>query len=478
MRKNPIEDLPKELRNMILQVLEVNQYDPTAITAYWVRETSLQEIKGVLAVVEFHPNVQIAVLNLPVVVMPVYGKILTIGDVLQLLTIISEIPSAQFALKDNILFFTFCKPLHSFSPEIVPAIFDRLTEGTKELRDNLLAAVLHYYQIQPPEEWTYPKPSLPNIKMTPKEMQIIYNVLSRCKPNAQEVYIHLMENWDRTGYIVSTTPSTIVLDAPYGDRTARLAVLLPGTSEGLAALQPLGYAKSPTIALIWEGLRRYQGLPAVAVDNYQKVVSKIASLHITEASAHLEINEQFEITSAKALLKAMKVLAKSVRPELAEAPAVSAAVTPNNIQKTLVSCTEHVQVIYRELIEAWSAAGGIIQCPRPGRIYLKMVTKAHRSGKFAQLKRRFNLIVLAAPRGKKPSNIEVTWGLSDSESAAYLDCIAGDVAQFEATIASFPNFERKGTITYLWMDENFRLDHARVLGDLMITLRKAEQATI
>lgn len=478
MIKNPLDDLSEEFKSMILQVLEVNQYDPTMITAYWTRETGLQDIKGVLAVVEFHPNVQVVMLNLPVVVMPVYGKILTIGDVLQLLTIISEIPSAQFALQDNVLFFTFCRPLHSFSSDKVPAIFDRLLEGTKELRDDLLAAVLHYYQIQPLEEWTYPKPSLPNIKMTPKEMQIIYNVLSRCKQNAQEIYIHLMENWDRAGYIVSTTPSTIVLDAPYGDRTARLAVLLPGTSEGLAALQPLGYAESPTIALTWEGLRRYQGLPAEAVNNFQKAVSKIASMHITEASAHLKINEQFQITSVKALLKAMKALAKSVHPELVEPPAVYAPVTPDNIQKTLASCPEHVQAIYRELIESWSSVGGTIHCPRPGRIYLRMITKAHRSGKFAQLARKFNLIVMAAPRGKKPAIIEVTWGLSNSQSAAYLDCITGDVERFEEIVASLPNFERKGTITYLWMDENFQLDHARVLGDLMVTLRKAEQATL
>ena len=46
MRKNPIDDLPDELRGMILQVLEVNQYDPTAITTFWFREIVLQDFKG------------------------------------------------------------------------------------------------------------------------------------------------------------------------------------------------------------------------------------------------------------------------------------------------------------------------------------------------------------------------------------------------------------------------------------------------
>jgi hypothetical protein len=107
-----------------------------------------------------------------------------------------------------------------------------------------------------------------------------------------------------------------------------------------------------------------------------------------------------------------------------------------------------------------------------------METKAHRSGKFAQIARKFNLAVLAAPRGKKPANIGVGWGLSSSQSAAYLDCIPGDVARFEETVASLPNFERKGTITYLWMDENFQLDHAHVISKEMIRLKKAELATL
>jgi hypothetical protein len=463
---------------MILQVLEINQYDPTAITFLSTREVTLQKVGGVLAVVGFDPDIYIVILNLPVVVMPVYGKILTIGDVMQLLTMVSEIPSAQFALEDNIVFFTLCRPLYSFDKEKIPVIFNSILKGTEELRVDLLAAVRHYYQIKPPDEWSYPDPDLPNIKMTPKEMQIIYSILSRCKQNVQEVFIQLMEKWFKAGYLVSTTPSTIVLDAPYGDRTFRLAVLIPGTSEGLAALQPLGYVQLPVIALSWESLRRNNGLPVEAVDGFQKAVKKISAYHVTEASAHIEMDDQFGVSSAKALIKAMKALAKSVRPDLVEEPTSSAPVTPKNIQLTLASCSEHVQEIYKILMESWRAAGGTVLCSRPGRIYLRMETKAHRSGKFAQIARKFNLAVLAAPRGKKPANIQVEWGLTSSQSAAYLDCIPGDVARFEETVASLPYFERKGTITYLWMDENFQLEHAHLIAKEMINLKKAELSTL
>jgi len=476
MNINLFKNVPDKSRDMILQVLEINQYDPAAITFLSTREITLQKVGGVLAVVGFDPEIYIVILNLPVVVMPVYGKILTIGDVMQLLTVVSEIPSAQFALEDNVVFLTLCRPLYSFDKEKIPTIFDSILKGTEELRVDLLAAVRHYYQIKPPDEWSYPDPDLPNIKMTPKEMQIIYSVLSRCKQNVQEVFIQLMEKWYKAGYLVSTTPSTVVLDAPYGDRTVRLAVLIPGTSEGLAALQPLGYAQLPIIALSWESLRRYKGLPVESVDGFQNAVRKISDLHVTDATAHIEMNDQFGISSAKVLVKAMKVLAKSVRSDLVEEPKSSVPVTPKNIQLTLASCSEHIQEIYNIFMEFWRAEGGTVLCSRPGRIYLRMETKAHRSGKFAQIARKFNLAVLAAPRGKKPANIEVGWGLSSSQSAAYLDCIPSDVARFEDTVASLPNFERKGTITYLWMDEKFQVDHAHLIAKEMINLKKAEIA--
>jgi hypothetical protein len=254
-------------------------------------------------------------------------------------------------------------------------------------------------------------------------------------------------------------------------------VLIPGVSEGLAALQPIGDAQPPVIALSWESLRKYQGFPAESINIYQKMVKKIDSLRLTESSAHIEMNDQFGTTHAKALLKAMKSLAKSVRPALVEEPTYS-PVTPDNIQLTLASCSEHVQAIYMALMESWRMVGGTIQSPRPGRIYLKMETKAHRSGKFAQISRKFNLAVLAGPRGKKPANIEVGWGLSQSKSAAYLDCIPDKVTHFENTVASLPNFERKGTITYLWINEKFQLPHAQSLIKEMISLKKAEQATL
>ena len=478
MNPSSFSDLPQEMKSMIGQVLTVNQYDPTSITDIWVREISLENSKGVLAVTQFNPTQSVAVINLPVVVMPIYGKVLSWGDVLQLLSSMPEIPSAQYALQGNVLYFTLCMPLRSLQEGEVPSILDSLLNGIDAIRTDLLAAIRHFYNIKTPEELTYPDPVLPNIKMTPKEMNVIFRVLSGCNRQVQEIYTLLMEKWFKYGYLVTATSSSIVLDIPYGDRTARLAILLPGLSEGLAALEPGGRAHPPSVILVWESLRERKAFPVKDIEIYQDTVRKITTYHVTESSAHIDMSDQFTLKTGQALLKAMKTLAQSVRPEQIESPTSSGPVTPANIQLTLAECSEHVQAIYRELVEAWKVAGGTVQCQKPGRIYLNLKTKEHKNGKFAKYPHNFNLVVLAAPLGKKPANLQVEWDLSRAEYGAYLDCIPDEVDRFEKVITSLPGFERKGTITYLWMDKKFQLVHAKTLSNAMITLKKAEQVAL
>jgi hypothetical protein len=146
---------------------------------------------------------------------------------------------------------------------------------------------------------------LSNIKMTPKKMQSISGILERCNGHVQEIFIFLMEKWAKAGYIVETTSTSIVLDIPNGNKTARLAMLMSGD-----------YPPSKII-LFWESLRKRQVFPTESIDAYQKAIKKITTLHITESSAHIDPSDQFDMKAAQALLKAMKALAKSVRPEMA-----------------------------------------------------------------------------------------------------------------------------------------------------------------
>lgn len=115
----------------------------------------------------------------------------------------------------------------------------------------------------------------------------------------------------------------------------------------------------------------------------------------------------FSLKASHEIFKAMKSLAKSVLPEKIEKSVANISITPNNIQTTLDWCNGHIQSIYQELMKTWKIAGGTILCTRPGRIYLKIKTKAHRSGKLAQLPRNFNLAVLTSPRGSKPAYVQI-----------------------------------------------------------------------
>jgi DNA-binding LytR/AlgR family response regulator len=106
---------------------------------------------------------------------------------------------------------------------------------------------------------------LPDIKMRPKEMLTISRVLSRCDPLAQVIFITLMENWSRAGFEVATTPQTVVLDAPCGEGTSPIAVLIEGDASRKSS-------RPAAIVLCWDKLRKQKQFPRDALDTYQNTV--------------------------------------------------------------------------------------------------------------------------------------------------------------------------------------------------------------
>jgi len=56
--------------------------------------------------------------------------------------------------------------------------------------------------------------ALPDIKMRPKESMTVAKVLAACDEEARGHYVFLMEQWDRSGHVVGTTPQSITLGAP------------------------------------------------------------------------------------------------------------------------------------------------------------------------------------------------------------------------------------------------------------------------
>jgi len=226
-----------------------------------------------------------------------------------------------------------------------------------------------------------PKLVLPDIKMRPKEMLTISRVLSRCDPLAQVIFITLMENWRRSGFEVATTAQTIVLDAPCGERTSPIAVLIEGDAMDKSS-------RPAAIVLCWDKLRKQKPFPRDALDTYQNTVRGIALLHVTPSSAHIYLVTTFTLAQAKRLLKAMKEFAGCIRPELAEPPPPVKPVTPDNMRGTLRLCPPDAQAIFKRLIAGWMSAGGAVQAKQTGRIYLRLKTKAHCSGNLARCQRR------------------------------------------------------------------------------------------
>jgi len=132
-------------------------------------------------------------------------------------------------------------------------------------------------------------------------------VLGRCDPHGRDVFRYLMERWQKAGYTVTPGTSGIGLAIPIGSRQHRLAAMRPGIGE-----------RRQLLILGWEGLRKQRAFPHQAIDRFQSAVERVATPHITESTAHIEVTEAFDRDSAKALLGAMRSLAKAVQPKLAE----------------------------------------------------------------------------------------------------------------------------------------------------------------
>ncbi len=310
---------------------------------------------------------------------------------------------------------------------------------------------------------------LPDVKMRPKEMVAVGRLLSACDRDTQGFFILLMEQWARAGQVVGTTPQSIALDAPCGKTKSRIAVLLPGDVANPTS-------GPPVIVLTWNVLRTQKHFPAAAVTRYQCAVKRCVQVRETESSAHIRLDGAFGIPQTRRVLQAMLQLARSVRPDLAEAPSQSKPVTPENVGGTLTQCPPVVQAIFKKVIAGWLGAGGTVQARKPGRISLKLKTKAHRSGWCARLPRNFNLLVLVAPKGKQPAHIQAEWNLARGEDTAYLDCIPEVVANYERTVSALPGFVRKGTLTKVFLNEKFTRRHAEALSTSIVSLKAAEYA--
>lgn len=467
--------MPNDFAILIGSVLETNSLDPSNISRIWSKGVDLDDKKGIIAIVVLGSDQYYAVVNMPVLVMPINGITINFGEAMQLVMSIAEIPGSSYAMSGDNLYFTYCAQMNPINETEVPKVMEGLLDGVIGVRHDLLTAFKFFYS--PKTEIVKPtitEPQLPNIKMTPDEAKTIYGILLRCDENSRQIFTFLMERWVRAGYFVGTTKSSIVLDAPYGETRTRIAILLPGISQEIANLNPSVSPEIPVIVLPWNSLTKQSRIPSESIKQYQRVVEKTVPLHKTESSAHIEKVNSMDLQMGRKLLKAMSDLARSIRHDLVEDNKPFKPVTPTNIEQSLALCDAHTQAVFQKIIDEWKKANGTVLCGKVGRIDIKLKTKAHFSGNNARIERNFNLAVLACPKNKQNANIQVTWDLAKDEPWAYLDNIPEAVARYEKTLASLPGFEQKGTITRFVVDDSFQEKHVAVLITALRELKEAE----
>lgn len=452
------------LWQLTASVLEVNGLHPSGVedVLAWV-DVGLGDMHGAIAVVRCD-TLCFAVVNVPMLRQDEVPAPLSAMDLLLLAPGVDWLATAHYAIDPRGLYLTAC-PLVDAGRECERAgdVLHQMLGAVSALRWQLERRLKGYSPSRPVGQPQRPV-HLPNIKMTPEEFAVVAAVLRGVREHTQHIFCELMEQWQRLGYAVSTTSSTITLNIPFGERRLHLAhLLVPGS------------AKEDVIILNWGGLKDLRGFTPGVLENYRKSIQRLGSLRFTPASAYLPVSERFTLQHARRLVKAMHQLACAVAHDQVQPLSPFRLTTPENSAQTLEACPPHARAVFNLLIAGWKQAGGIVQCPRPGRIYLKLKTAPHRSGHFARLPHRFNLLVLCAPRRKAAARIEVAWELGSLDKNSFLDCIPQAVEQFERQVAALPGFCLHGHVARLEVDETFTFEAAKTLLEAAVQLKEAEQ---
>jgi hypothetical protein len=250
-----------------------------------------------------------------------------------------------------------------------------------------------------------PMPILPDIRIRPRDAQVMGAILGACDPHGQEIFRFLMEHWETLGHCVEASTTGIALSFVLDDQSYSLAALHPGFAD-----------RKQEIILGWGGLRKKGIFSNDSIVKFQSDVGKLIELKTTANTAHIEVTENFDKKKAEALLTFMD--------QFAQAGILSAKkldwiewdsrlpkltfdgdpIVKLNIRETLQAVAPRIQEIFVYMIQGWVDAGGSIECFQPGRIYLKFVTSEHEYGKYGVLSHRFNLAVLTSTSSQSIPN--------------------------------------------------------------------------
>jgi hypothetical protein len=448
---------------------------------YWSQKASTGDREGVLAVVGLQSGEWHAVINCPVFPLKQGERVLQPEGLPELVALADGVPTGSISVRNGYVHYSESHPLDALDEDEIPHAFRRLRNQLQGVKNALMVAYQRYFGADDADvARLILVPVLPDVQLTDEDAARINTFLLHADQRARDLFVSLMEQWDALGYLVGTTPQSIVLDAPYGENgdRVRLAILQPGLSQNVADyFEGEGYeAIPPAIILRWDSLRKQEGIPADAFAAYQQTVMESLKLRLTSSSAHVQEVLDMDQAVVGKLVDAMDALVRSIDHTAVKPKKRASRSTPNRVQDSLDLCDPTTRARFERLIGAWKVVEGTVQCTKIGRIYLKMHTRPHKTGDLSRLARRFNLLTLVCPQQGKWASIQVAWGLADDEHpAAYLDCMPDAVEAFEETVSGLPGFEQQGTVSRLVLDEGFTDSHMDQLVWAVMRLKSEEK---
>ena len=454
--------VPEVLCTDIINSCSQGSLHPKEIEKIWYRPDPWDEREGWIGVLRTVSKACYSIAVAPVLSYRMIGRKLNVGETMQLLLAAGRFPvEPGYSMDEFATYVHLWIPIPAVEENEVVRVLDSSQEGISAFRKDLIKISDEMFDLDLRKKYSYPKPTLPEIKLLPSDMKAMETILSYCDQHAQGIFHLVMKRWDKLGFKVRTTPTTISLEAPYGNKSIQILYLMAGS-----------YKKAPAIGLNWDGLRNFPAIPKEAISQYQQAVKHLSPLRETESAAYIDITDQFTLEKARELLKEVEKLVGSIGPVEGEKKPVSEPRTAQGIAATLELCEPSEQEIFKSLMKTWGEAGGVIHCQRPGRIYLRLKTRKHHNGHFSQESHLFNLLTLTSPKGKAPARIEFAWGLATATYASYLDCIPVEVEKYESAISKMEGFTQHGTIRYIPASD---LKDAEVLEEVAEEILKIKE---
>jgi len=372
--------------------------------------------------------------------------------------------SAHFSIYEDTLYLGITRPIRGLDEEEVDEAI-RTVMVLADSYDDRLKELIH---LIPPS-----LPELPDIKMRPKDAQIIGLTLSACDPHGRKIFRFLMEKWEALEYLVEAGTTGIALCFPINDQPYALAALHPGFAD-----------RKQEIILSWGGLQRKAEFPQKVIQDFQSEVMEISEVKTTANTGHIEVLESFNEKKAIALIEAMDGFAQHViqgkfeledHMQVEATPELEIQTTPTTFQcihKSLQVCDSRIQEIFVDLIQGWHDARGEVACDSPGRIFLRFETGEHEYGHYGVLSHRINLAVLTVPFQDPYARIELAWSLASGQFA-YLDYAEKEVHRYERIISNLPGFDDQAIQKSIILDDSFRKEHTSELLEAFLTLKSA-----